>query len=215
MTYWCDRHRASQISQSLKIGLLGGSFNPAHEGHVHISLMGLKRLKLDEVWWLVSPQNPLKKADELASYDERLQSARSIAASHPHIRVLDLEQQQHLAYTIDTIRYLQKRFPHAHYVWLMGADNLAQFHRWRKWKTIAKRIPFAVFDRLPYANAALRKPAAAALSRFRLPASQASVLAQKNPPSWVFLPIPTHPASATDLRKKLGKKAFMRHNKGE
>ncbi|MBV9833149.1 MAG: nicotinate-nicotinamide nucleotide adenylyltransferase, partial [Alphaproteobacteria bacterium] len=113
-----------------RIGLLGGSFNPAHEGHVHISLEALKRLDLDEVWWLVSPQNPLKAANGMASLADRMEGARSVTATHPRLRVTDLERKLGTRYTIDTVRALRRRHPHARFVWLMGADNLRQLPRW-------------------------------------------------------------------------------------
>lgn len=191
-----------------RIGLLGGSFNPAHAGHVHISREALKRLKLDEVWWLVSPQNPLKKASDLAPYALRLDYARTLAR-HPRIRVLDLEQQHGLYYTVDTLRFLRKRYPHE-FVWLMGADNLAGFHRWRAWRTIAQLVPVAILDRAPYALKALHGPFARTLRAHRVDERAASQLASRGS-GWSYLTIPRSPLSATALRKSLGKNAFMRH----
>lgn len=187
-----------------RIGLLGGSFNPAHEGHFHISLEALKRLKLDEVWWLVSPQNPLKKSADLASYKERFASAGHMAA-HPRLRVLDLEQREGLLYTIDTLRFLKRRYRGTQFVWLMGADNLAGFHRWRAWRQIAALVPIAVLDRAPYGLKALHAPFATRFARFRTRLLAASA------PAWNYLTIPRHPLSATQLRKTLGRGAFLRH----
>ena len=196
-----------------KIGLLGGSFNPAHEGHLHISLEALKRLELDEIWWLVSPQNPLKQASDLAAYALRFKSAQAIAR-HSRIRVRDLEAKQGLYYTIDTIRYLQSHHPRDHFVWLMGADNLAHFHRWRHWREIAARVPIAVLDRAPYGMKALHARFALQYAKWRLVSSEAAQLTQVAAPCWAYLAIPRHPLSATYLRKTLGKNAFLRHTAG-
>lgn len=197
---------------NLTVGLLGGSFNPAHEGHLHISLEALKRLKLDQVWWLVSPQNPLKPKAELAEFDVRLEYARDLAA-HPRIKVLDFEQHYRLRYSYDTVRLLQRRYPGIRFVWLMGADNLAQFHRWRKWKLLFKLLPVAILDRAPFSHVAVRMLAATRFANRRLPATTAGTLANATPPGWIYLHIPRHAGSATQLRKKLGKKAFLGHNK--
>lgn len=192
------------------IGLLGGSFNPAHAGHLHISLEALKRLGLDEVWWLVSPQNPLKRADDMADYATRFALAADIAR-HPRIRVLGVEAAHGLRYTVDTLRFLQKRHRGTRFVWLMGADNLAGFHRWRSWREIARRVPIAVLDRAPFSLRALHARFALTFARYRLPAAQAALLARGAAPSWVYLAIPRHPLSATYLRKTLGKDAYLRH----
>lgn len=196
-----------------RIGLLGGSFNPAHAGHVHISLEALKRLKLDEIWWLVSPHNPLKSSTELADYPTRLKSARTIAA-HPRIRVLDLEAREGLYYTVDTLAFLRRRYPITDFVWLMGADNLAHFHRWRQWRNIAQLVPIAVLDRAPYALRALYGPFAGRAKNARQPARAASALAEQPTPAWAYITLPRHPLSATYLRKTLGSAAFLMHTKG-
>ena len=142
------------------IGLLGGSFNPAHGGHLHISLHALNRLKFDEIWWLVSPKNPLKSAADLASYEQRLACAKRVAASCPkRLHVLDIEAKFGTKYSYQTIALLKARFPGTHFVWMMGADNLAQFHRWRRWEKILSTIPVVVFDRAPYSHTALRSKA--------------------------------------------------------
>lgn len=194
-----------------RIGLLGGSFNPAHEGHLHISLEALKRLQLDEIWWLVSPQNPLKPATDLAPYATRLAFAKTMA-QHPSIKVLDLEARHRLYYTIDTLRFLTSRAPKHRYVWLMGADNLAHFHHWRAWRSIAALLPIAVIDRAPYALKALHGPFACRFSATRVHEAAAATLPQKTPPHWLYLTLPRHPLSATYLRKTLGKNAFAAHN---
>lgn len=194
-----------------RIGLLGGSFNPAHAGHLHITLEALKRLDLDEVWWLVSPHNPLKKKSDLADYAKRLKIAQ-VLANHPRIRVLDIEERRGLYYSIDTIRYLQKRMRHAQFVWLMGADNLEHFHRWRAWREIFARLPIAILDRAPYAFKALHGLAALRYRNKRL--INGRLLGRiENLPNWAYIPIPKHPMSASALRKTLGVKAFSVHTK--
>jgi nicotinate-nucleotide adenylyltransferase len=195
-----------------RIGLLGGSFNPAHEGHVHISLQAIKRLQLDEVWWLVSPKNPLKEASGLADVQTRLSIARTICKPHKKLIVRDDEITQKLFYTVDTVAYFQRRYAHTRFVWLMGADNLAQFHRWRGWQKIALSIRIAVLDRAPYSFKSLASKAAKRLAKKRLPASSARLITSLQAPIWVYLSIPRHPLSATQLRKKLGKNAFLRHS---
>ncbi len=194
------------------IGLLGGSFNPAHAGHLHLSHEALKRLKLDAVWWLVSPQNPLKAKSDLADYDTRLAHAQQVATHHPHIEVSDIEARQHLYYTIDTVAALQQQYPATHFVWLMGADNLAQFTRWKSWEQLFECIPIAVFDRAPFSYTALGSKAAIRYRRFRLPERNASLLAHTPAPCWVYGFMARHPLSATQLRNSLGAQAFLSHN---
>lgn len=198
------------MARARRIGLLGGSFNPAHAGHLHISKQALKRLALDEIWWLVSPHNPLKNASDLADYATRLASA-AFTARHPRIRVLDVEETHHLRYTIDTVCHLQTQHPKHRFIWLMGADNLAHFHRWKCWQEIAARIPIAILDRAPYALRALHGRFAARFAPARIIPANAHTLADMPAPAWVFLTIPRHPLSATALRKTLGKAAYLRH----
>jgi nicotinate-nucleotide adenylyltransferase len=134
------------VSDGLVIGLLGGSFNPAHAGHLYVSLTAIKRLKLDYVWWLVSPGNPLKEEKGMAAFAARLTSARR-TARHPRLIVTDIEKQLGTRYTIDTVAALQRRFPNVKFVWLMGSDNLEIFHLWKDWQQIATRLPVAVVQR--------------------------------------------------------------------
>ena len=189
---WGDRHRR-------RVGLLGGSFNPAHDGHRHISLAALRALGLDQVWWLVSPQNPLKPADGMATLAERLAAAAHVAG-HPHLRVSAIECHLGTRFTADTLAALKQRFPRTQFVWLMGADNLAQIHRWHRWDTILRRVPVAVLDRSPYSYKALASRAARRFGRARVAARAAPVLAETTPPAWVFLHQRRHPASATAIR---------------
>jgi nicotinate-nucleotide adenylyltransferase len=194
-----------------RIGLLGGSFNPAHEGHLHISQEALKRLDLDEVWWLVAPQNPLKSTEGMEAYETRLACAQLVACDQ-RIWVSDIEAHHGLYYTIDSIAFLQRHYHDAQFVWLMGADNLANFHRWRAWEAIADLVPIAVLDRAPYGLKALKQRFARKYAPMRLPERQARQLAGHSTPAWVYLSIPRHPLSATALRKTLGKAAYLRNN---
>jgi len=182
------------------VGLLGGSFNPAHGGHRHVSLIALKALDLDEVWWLVSPRNPLKPAVDMAPLDRRLAEARAVAR-HPRIRVTDIETRLGTRYTIDSLRALKARFPRHAFVWLMGADNLAEIPRWRDWEAIFELVPIAVIDRPTYSYKALAGRAARRFGRARLAARDARALAAQRPPAWIFLRARLHPASATAIRR--------------
>ena len=183
----------------LRIGLLGGSFNPAHDGHRHISLFALQRLRLDAVWWLVSPQNPLKPVAGMASFDERFASAEA-AARHPKIEVSDIESRMGTRYTADTLQALYRRYATHRFVWIMGADNLIQLPRWRDWTAIVEMVPIAVFARPGYSQRSLFGAAAHRYRRNRLPDRAAARLADRKAPAWVFLHTPQHPASATEIR---------------
>jgi nicotinate-nucleotide adenylyltransferase len=184
----------------MRIGLLGGSFNPAHQGHRHIARQALRRLRLDQVWLLVSPGNPLKQQTGMGSAAARLQSARAIADGR-RIIATDIETHLHTRYTLDTLRILQKRFPLARFVWLMGADNLSQLPRWRGWMGIARTVPFAVLPRPTYSAAARAGQAARRLAHARRAPRQASVLADLEAPAWVFLDGRENALSATALRQ--------------
>ena len=177
--------------RGLRIGLLGGSFNPAHEGHLYASLVALKKLKLDYVWWLVSPGNPLKSTADLADMLTRLGGAADMAR-HPRIRVTDIESRLGTRYTIDTVAALQRRFPGVTFVWLMGSDNLAQFPRWRRWQDIVAKVPIAVVRRPGSALASLN---AAPVRRFGL------APALKPPPAILMLDGSRNPQSSTALRR--------------
>jgi len=187
-------------NRNRRIGLLGGSFNPAHAGHRYISIEALRRLGLDEVWWLVSPQNPLKSKSGMAPFTQRLAHAAE-TASHPRIRVSAVEAEMGTRYTANTLSMLVRRFPAARFVWLMGADNLLQISQWRDWSKIFNTVPIAVFARDSYDSRALSALAAHRFRAARLPASAVRVLADAAPPAWVYLRIRPHPAAATDLRQ--------------
>lgn len=180
-------------------GLLGGSFNPAHGGHRRISLGALERLGLDEVWWLVSPGNPLKPAKGMAPLAARVASARMAARRAP-IRVTAIERRLGTRYTVDTIAALVRRYPRRRFIWLMGADNLAQFHRWRDWRRIAALVPIAVVGRPGYDGSALKAPAWGWLRRFVRPAAEARHWTRWRLPSLVLLELPPDPTSATAIR---------------
>jgi nicotinate-nucleotide adenylyltransferase len=190
-------------TNGMRIGLLGGSFNPPHVAHRAISLFAIKRLKLDRVWWLVTPGNPLKDSGELRDLDERAEAARRMA-DDPRIDVSCLESVIGTRYTVDTISYLRRRASGLHFVWIMGADNLAQFHRWQNWRRIASEVPIAVIDRPPQSFRALAAPAAQALARYRLPENQAGKLADRQAPAWVFLTGMKLSLSSTGLRNPDG-----------
>ena len=189
------------MSGTLRIGLLGGSFNPAHEGHLHISQEALKRLKLDQVWWLVSPQNPLKSKNNMASYAERFASAQQVTKHDRRIIISDFEKRNCLTYTYETLSAIKKHYPKIKFVWIMGADNLAGFHRWQKWQEILKIMPIVVFDRAPFSHTALRTRAAQALHKMRLSEKIVSAIADK-PKHWAYMYILSrrHPASSTEIR---------------
>lgn len=183
-----------------RVGLLGGSFNPAHDGHIHIAREALKRLALDEVWLLVSPQNPLKSARDMAPLVVRLAGAKAQCGADPRLRAMSLETAMGTRYTADSLAVLRKRFPKTRFVWLMGADNLDQIHRWQNWRRIFHAMVIAVFARPAYDVKALAGKAARALSTARVAPSRARSLATFDPPAWTFFPVRHHPASATRLR---------------
>jgi nicotinate-nucleotide adenylyltransferase len=183
-----------------RIGLLGGSFNPPHAAHALISLIALKRLALDEVWWLVTPGNPLKDNRALPPLDDRLAACRALVR-HPRIRVTGVERELGTHYTVDTVAALRRRAPAAKFVWLMGADNLAQFHRWGGWRRIAAMVPLAAIDRPGATLRSLSAPAALALARWRVPEQRAARLAELRPPAWVFIHGKRSPLSSSALRR--------------
>jgi nicotinate-nucleotide adenylyltransferase len=180
-------------------GLLGGSFNPAHRGHRRISLAALDALGLDEIWWLVSPGNPLKPVKGMAPLRTRLASARRTALRAP-IRATAIERRLGTRYTVDTLAFLVRRFPKRRFIWLMGSDNLAQFHRWRDWRRIAALVPIAVVTRPGYGALALKAPAWGWLRRFVRPASMARNWTEWRPPALVLLSLPPDRTSATAIR---------------
>jgi nicotinate-nucleotide adenylyltransferase len=187
-----------------RIGLLGGSFNPAHEGHRHVSLEALKHLGLDEVWWLVAPQNPLKPQRGMAAFADRLAQAAEVAR-HPRIKVKEIEARLGTRFTADTLAALQRLYPKVRFVWLMGADNLAQIRHWERWQEIFSRVPIAVFARPTYCLKGLAELAARRFASRRVTPSLARRLADLAPPAWVFLPIRLDASSATEIRSNGGR----------
>ena len=181
-----------------KIGLLGGSFNPAHDGHRHISLIALRRLGLDEIWWLVSPQNPLKSVDEMAPFDERFASAEE-TARHPRIKVLDLETRMGTTYTADLLQKLCSQSAN-HFVWIMGGDNLMQIDRWKNWQAIFETVPVAVIARPGFEKAALGSKAAHVFRDVRLDPSDSLKLPTLAAPVWTLIQEQLTNVSSTDIR---------------
>ncbi len=181
-------------------GLLGGSFNPAHGAHRAVSLFALDALALDEVWWLVSPGNPLKPRQGMAPLEARVRSAQAEAHRAP-IKVTAIERELGTRYTIDTLRALKRRFPRRRFVWLMGADNLAQFHLWKDWRAIAAEMPIAVIARPGYDDAALASPAMAWLRRYRLAAAGLRNRDEWSAPALIELRFDPDPRSATAIRQ--------------
>ncbi|UOK72521.1 nicotinate-nucleotide adenylyltransferase [Ancylobacter polymorphus] len=191
--------RIPPLAPGLRVGLYGGSFNPAHEAHRAASLLALKRLRLDRVWWLVTPGNPLKDNRALPPLDARLAQARAVA-DHPALVPTGLEAGLGTRFSFDTVAALVRRFPGVRFVWLMGADNLAAFHRWQHWREIAALVPIAIIDRPGCTFPAMASPAAQALARWRVPESEAAALPLLRPPAWVFLHGLKSPLSSTQLR---------------
>jgi nicotinate-nucleotide adenylyltransferase len=194
-----DLVRLPAFRPGMRVGILGGSFDPPHRGHLAVSLIGLKALGLDQVWWLVSPQNPLKPNAPSKDLARRIEAARALVR-HPRIHVTGIEAALGTTYTADTFRKLLPRLPGLDLIWMMGADSLAGFHRWRDWQAIAASIPLAVFNRPGSALRALSSPAARSLSAYRVPETAAAALARTPAPAWVFLSKPHIALSSTALR---------------
>jgi nicotinate-nucleotide adenylyltransferase len=182
-----------------RIGLLGGSFNPAHRAHRRISLAARDALGLDEIWWLVSPGNPLKPAKGMAPLADRFASALEMARRAP-IRVTAIERELGTVYTADTLSSLVRRYPQHRFIWLMGADNLGQLHRWRDWRNMSRTMPIAVATRPGYDAGALKAPAWGWLRRFVRPVAMAKDWTLWRPPALVLLNLPPDPTSATAIR---------------
>lgn len=181
-----------------RIGLLGGSFNPAHAGHLYISDQARSLLGLDAVWWLVSPQNPLKETQGMAPLDIRIKQAEELVDKYPYIIISDFEKYTGTVYTYDTIIALKRAHAQHHFVWLMGADNLLELPKWYKWRDIMREVPVAVFNRGDLREKALSGEVARIFAANKL--SVMTELPCEAPPAWVFLDIKTHPASSTGIR---------------
>jgi nicotinate-nucleotide adenylyltransferase len=201
--------RLPMAAPHMRIGLLGGSFNPPHEAHVDVSLAALKRLGLDQVWWLVTPGNPLKDTSALPGVGERVQAAKDLVTAHPRIAVTGFTGGKASPYTIDLLAELKRRLPAVNFVWLMGADNLAGFHCWRAWERIFKLMPIAVLDRPGFRLKARASQAAQRFAAYHVDESDASGLAGLEPPAWTIVSHRLSALSSTKLRAKKpnGKKA--------
>jgi nicotinate-nucleotide adenylyltransferase len=187
------------LEPGMRVGLFGGSFDPAHEGHLHVAETALRRLRLDRVVWLVSPHNPLKRGRRPASLERRMVGAQALAKG-PSMIVSDAEARFGSTYTLDTVRLLQGRFPGVRFVWLMGSDNLAGFHRWRGWTDIMRAIPLAVVARPGALNNSRIAPAARRFARARVSSRAAALLPGATAPAWTFLRAPLNAASSTAIR---------------
>jgi nicotinate-nucleotide adenylyltransferase len=192
--------RPPRFEPGQAIGLLGGSFNPPHEGHRLISQLALQRLRLDRLWWLATPGNPLKPSAGLAEMRARIEAAQALTRD-PRIAVTGFEAEIGARYTYQTIAWLKRRAPGVHFVWIMGADNLSQFHRWRRWRAIADLVPILVVDRPGSTLRALASPAGVALARHRRPESEAALFARRPAPAFLFLHGPRSSLSSTALRQ--------------
>jgi nicotinate-nucleotide adenylyltransferase len=188
---------------NMRVGLLGGSFNPPHEGHRHISLTAINRLGLNKLWWVVSPGNPLKDTRGLPSLRERA-SLAALTASHPAIEITSFEAALPTRYAIDTVRFLRRRFPAVHFVWIMGGDNLARFHLWRDWTGLFTALPILVLDRPDARLGALASPAAKRFAPARIPECDARKLPECAAPAWIYMSLPLCGASSTAIRAGLG-----------
>ncbi len=196
-------HRRPIAPDGQPIGLLGGSFDPAHGGHAHISRIALNRLRLNRIWWLVSPGNPLK-LNTPAPLERRMDAAHAVLDGTARIIPTDIERVLDTVYTVDTIHALKRRYPRARFIWLMGADNLVQFNRWHKWEEIMHALPIAVMARPGEQVRAGLSVAARRFAAFRVPAHEAAALPYREPPCWTMLTHPTSRLSSTSIRAKGG-----------
>jgi nicotinate-nucleotide adenylyltransferase len=186
-----------------RIGVMGGTFDPPHAAHAYIAQAAITRLGLDWLWWLVTPGNPLKAGRALPPLSERMAMCQELV-SDPRIHVVGFEAELGSAFTVDTLGFLRRRFPATRFVWVMGADGLVSFHRWRRWREIARIVPIAVLDRPGERLKALASPAARALAAGYVSEGHAQGLAGRRPPAWTFLSTRRIPLSSTDLRRRAG-----------
>jgi nicotinate-nucleotide adenylyltransferase len=192
--------KSELLAPGMRVGLFGGTFDPPHAGHLHVARTAMRRLKLDRVWWLVSPQNPLKtrQAGDLS----RRMDAVAALAGEPRMVISDIEARLGINRTVDLMRELKRRYPGVRFVWIMGADNLSSIHRWGHWREVFASYPVAVVSRPTDAVRARLSPAARIHARDRLPESQARILADCAAPAWIYLTEPYHPHSSTALRNR-------------
>jgi nicotinate-nucleotide adenylyltransferase len=192
--------RMPHAEKGMAVGLFGGSFNPPHGGHALVAEIAIRRLKLDQLWWMVTPGNPLKDTRELAPLANRLRWSEEIA-SDPRIKVTALEAAFNVRYTADTLALIRDANPGVHFVWVMGADNLASFHRWQRWRELANNFPIAVIDRPGSTLAYLSSRMAQTFSHSRLDEQYAPMLARRTPPAWTFIHGPRSSLSSSAIRK--------------
>ena len=199
------RHQIPVVFHSrsrLKIGLLGGSFNPAHDGHIHVSREARQQLGLDQIWWLVSPQNPLKSSNGMAPHDERLADARKIAAPYSFLRVIAPESNLPSNYTYNTLKYMIKTMPRSRLIWVMGADNLDQFNRWHRYRDMIRLLPIAVVDRPSYSFRAIATGRQLLGRQTKVTKMRYAIMAKTvNLPSWCFISGQLNSASASEIRQ--------------
>lgn len=194
------RHHLPYAASGQVIGLLGGSFDPAHQGHVHITHEALKRFGLDRVWWLVSPGNPLKEKGP-APLSQRLIRARSVM-QHPRVEITDIETRLGTRYTAQTLAGLRRLYPKVRFVWLMGADNMAQFHLWQDWRGIIESVPIGVLARPGQRISARMSRAAGLYAPYRIPGRFGHALARATAPAWCFVNVPMNAASSSAIRAR-------------
>lgn len=194
------------VERGMKVGLFGGSFNPPHAGHVLVSEIALRRLGLDQIWWMVSPGNPLKDHSDLEALDARV-TASNAMVEDPRVKITAFEAVYGLRYTAETLRFLKRYNPGIHFVWVMGADNLASFHHWQDWRGIAQTFPIAVIDRPGSTLSYLSAPMAKVFSRHRMDESDARQLPTARAPAWTFIHGPRSTLSSTAIRKARAKSA--------
>lgn len=200
LTFGSIAVRPPLVFPGQRIGLLGGSFNPAHDGHRQISLFALKRLGLSQVWWIVSPGNPLKSRAELGAFETRIEEA-VLVAHDPRIKVTGFEARLPSSYTFATLAFLRQRYPGVYFVWIMGADNLATFHRWRNWRDIAQTMPIAVIDRPGWRLRAMASKTALGYRNGFIDDTRAHLLPARAAPAWTVLTVPLSPLSSTTIRR--------------
>ncbi len=209
-----DLRLGFHLERGMRVGLFGGSFNPAHAGHAHVAQTALRRLRLDRVIWLVSPQNPLKSDRDTASLAERMAGARRAAGADPRMIVSDAETRLGSAYTVEVLQRLRARHPGVKFVWIMGGDSLAGFQRWRGWTDIFRTTPIAVVARPDALLHSRSAPAARRFAHARRPSEAAALLADAPSPAWTYLPAPLNAASSTRLRSQMADAPPLRSGGG-